>query len=99
MELCKSARRVREEHESETAHHGIEAASFETEGLPVFDHHRCVRQARQALPCPIRHGFPDVSGCDMAAGADNGESVLGCEACTGRNVEHPLARLKTGGPQ
>src|SRR5262245_47360376 len=57
MELRKPARRVWEEHESETAQHGIEGAIFETEGLPVCDHDRCVRQASQALAYPLRHGF------------------------------------------
>ena len=68
---------------------------METERLPVRDHDRGVRRARQSLARPIHHRLGDVGGRDVASWADNTESGLGREARTGRGVEHPLAWFKT----
>jgi hypothetical protein len=99
MELRKAARRVQEEHQAETAQHGVECAIVETERLTVLDHDGGVRRAGQPLARPIHHGLGDVDGRDVAAGADHGESSLRRNPGTGRDVEHPLARLQTRCPQ
>src|SRR4029453_6479263 len=57
MELRKAARRVQEEHQAETAQHGVECAIVETERLTVLDHDGGVRRAGQALARPIHHGL------------------------------------------
>jgi hypothetical protein len=76
----------------------INVIIVESEGLPVLDYDGCVRRARQTLACPIHHGFGNVGGCDVAAWAESGESGLGCESCTGRDVEHPSARFQDALP-
>jgi hypothetical protein len=48
---------------------------------------------------PIDHGLGVIGSRDVAAGADHGDCGLRRDPCTGRDVEHVLAGLKTGRPQ
>jgi hypothetical protein len=99
MELRKTARRIREEHETETTQHGVEGAIVEAERLAGLDRDRDVRRWGEALARYIDHGLGDVGSCDMTVRADRGESALGRDPCTRRRVEHPLPQLKTCRPQ